>query len=529
LETGKNLSDLARPRGWGRLLLKGLRDLTASISSDFWKDKTLLVTRLGIILYVLTSVIYLGFGQLNNDEGWYLYASKLVYQGALPYRDFAYPQMPLLPYIYGVLQILNPSLFLGRLTSVIISIGAFGMGLVLARRYAGARAGALAALLFAASTFDIYFNSITKTYALVSFCFTATLLVLSSDLQANWKYPLALLYTFLAVLVRITALFFAIPVFLYVLVVAPRRARVWTVLEGVGTSLLAGFFLLPDWPAARWNLFASHLSHWGGVPLFDQIREIITVRLPDLTQTFGPALVLGIASLYFLWQNRDRKAWPRDPLPLVVATVGLVLFAASHLANGIWSVEYVVPAVTVLIPILAIVLSRPYAESGRTARTFLQGVLLAVLLLLPLGESTQHTDLTGGRLPLSEVDQVAAFVAQNSQPDGQVLALEAFAVVVDAHRPALPGMTLSQFSLQPVDTATAQQLHVVNSQMVLDAINRTAAPVVLLTNQDWNDLAAADAANQSAIQRALEQNYRVALVMPNFGQFDHTLYVYLVR
>jgi hypothetical protein len=38
---------------------------------------------------------------IDGDEGFYVYASKLVAAGELPYRDFFYPQMPLLPFLYG--------------------------------------------------------------------------------------------------------------------------------------------------------------------------------------------------------------------------------------------------------------------------------------------------------------------------------------------------------------------------------------------------------------------------------------------
>lgn len=38
-----------------------------------------------ISIYVALSTFYIFFGSMNNDEGWYLYASKLVYAGKIPY------------------------------------------------------------------------------------------------------------------------------------------------------------------------------------------------------------------------------------------------------------------------------------------------------------------------------------------------------------------------------------------------------------------------------------------------------------
>lgn len=119
-------------------------------------------------------------------------------------------------------------------------MGTVGMSVVTARRYGGAWAGALAALLLAGFTLGIYFNSIVKTYALVSFCFAATLFVLSSHIRDNCRYPLALAFALAASLVRVTAAFFVAPILLFVFLRANRLARLMIVLEGIGALLLAG-------------------------------------------------------------------------------------------------------------------------------------------------------------------------------------------------------------------------------------------------------------------------------------------------
>ncbi len=375
-------------------------------AARLFQDKARLATLAGLVLYALGSLLYLEFGQFNADEGWYLYGSTLVLRGRLPYSDFAYTQMPLLPYVYGALQGVSPSLFIGRLTSVAISFGTVGLSVVMAKRYAGAWAGAFAALFLAAFSFGIYFNAIVKTYALVSFCFSATLCVLSSDLKATWKYPLALVYAFGAAMVRISAIFFVAPILLYILIAAPRRARAIVVVESAAAGLLAGFFLLPNWPAARWALISSHMRHWGPTTLWERVVEIMTARPLDILQSFGPVVVLGIAAVYFVLSERT-KPWRRDPRPLAVGTLGLALFAASHLVNGIWGAEYLVPAVTALLPVLAIALGRWKAEVKSAPHVWVRGALVAVTFVLVLQEGTQHLDLATGTSPLTEIDRVA--------------------------------------------------------------------------------------------------------------------------
>ena len=386
-------------------------------------DKTRIVTLLGIGLFVIGCLVYLALGQINADEGWYLYASKLALEGELPYRDFAYTQMPLLPYIYGVIQVVHPSVLWGRLTSVLLSMGTLAISIVIARRYGGARAAAITALLFASFTFCVYFNTIVKTYALVSFFFAATLFFLSSNRGDAAQYLLALLFALGATLVRSTAIFFLAPILVYALAAAPRRqTRALVLLECAAATLVAGVFLLPDWQLARWNLLDSHLSHWGATPILARLRDIIFLRLPELVHSFGPVLVLCAVAMYFFLRYRNARLGSHDSAPLLASTAGLVLFGASHLANGLWEIEYLVPAFTVFLPIVAIALSHVYGEMESASQPLAKVALIAVIFLLPLGESTQHTDLTGGRLPLEEIDQVAAFVAQNSQPTDKVLA-----------------------------------------------------------------------------------------------------------
>ena len=103
------------------------------------------LSRLGIAagaeIFLLSGIVFLFYGKLNMDESWYLYASKLVYQGRLPYRDFAFTQMPLLPYIYGIPQfVFGQSLLIGRVTSLFFTLLSFLLALKVAHRYAGKEA-----------------------------------------------------------------------------------------------------------------------------------------------------------------------------------------------------------------------------------------------------------------------------------------------------------------------------------------------------------------------------------------------------
>ncbi len=493
-----------------------------------FEDKARWATAVGLVLYALASLTYLAFGAFNSDEAWYLYGSKLVMQGLLPYRDFAYTQMPLHPYVYGVLQGLGASFWLGRATSVALSLGVVVLSIAAAKRYAGPWAGAIAALLLAAFSFGVYFDAIVKTYAFVAFCFLATLLVLASDMSDSAKYPLALLYAYAAALVRISAIFFVAPVLLYALIVAPRKVRLLLILEGAAVGLLAGFFVLPSWASARWAIISAHVRHWGPTTTLERITVMLTERPVDIVVSFWPVVILCIAALAVLLAER-RRPWRRDPKPLVAFTLGIALFAGSHLVNGIWVTEYLVPAVTALLPVLAIVLSRWNEGAKNRRRGYGLAALVAVALLLVVQEGAQHLDTASAQSPLTETDRVAALVAELSPPGEPVLALEGLGVAYAAGRPVLPGLALAQFSLQNLDNELAEQYHVVNHGMLIDAVKAKAARVVILTEGDWAMLKAMNPVKTEALRQALEEGYAVALTMPRFGQYEKGIKVYVRR
>src|SRR5437773_1240856 len=121
---------------------------------------------LGAILavYAIASLRLVLLGNVNHDEGYYLYAAKLAWQGQVPYRDFAFFQAPLLLYVYGLPQALvGGSLYAGRLTSFVLGAATLVLVGALARRLAGKLAALIAtALLVATSTFDWVFTT-TRT------------------------------------------------------------------------------------------------------------------------------------------------------------------------------------------------------------------------------------------------------------------------------------------------------------------------------------------------------------------------------
>src|SRR5205807_1747646 len=82
----------------------------------------LLVAALGVALAAVYVPMSL-FRLVDADEGIYLLNAKEVLNGSLPYHDFFYPQMPLLPYVYGLwMKLFGVSWYSGRLLSALLAI-----------------------------------------------------------------------------------------------------------------------------------------------------------------------------------------------------------------------------------------------------------------------------------------------------------------------------------------------------------------------------------------------------------------------
>lgn len=62
------------------------------------------------------------------DEGFYLYAARLIQEGLVPYRDFFFPQPPLAAYTFAALfELFGRSWFVARVVSALCTIAACGV------------------------------------------------------------------------------------------------------------------------------------------------------------------------------------------------------------------------------------------------------------------------------------------------------------------------------------------------------------------------------------------------------------------
>lgn len=131
--------------------------------------KTLLVVVTLLSLAYLAGLLYYAqVRPIDGDEGYYSTAARLVWEGKTPYRDFSYPQGPLLPYIYSWVWAIHPrSLISMRFLSVAcgaIAVFLWGVSLVSVKRLPADVALATFAVVLLNPDW-VSWNVVVKTFA----------------------------------------------------------------------------------------------------------------------------------------------------------------------------------------------------------------------------------------------------------------------------------------------------------------------------------------------------------------------------
>ena len=271
-----------------------------------WSQAVLALATLAVWLVLAALGIWMG--ELNQDEGWYLYAAKSLRLGLVPYRDFAFTQPPMLPLLYAMVfpWISGLGLLGGRLLTALFGAVALLAAAALAMRLAPFRsrrlAMALCVVLVAVNAYQAGFFSVVKTYSLSSMFLLSGLWSLSFVGRRHAVRP-AFLSGFLLACAAATRLSLALApalVALYLLVFS-RRLKPWAWLDfSLGAALAAALFVLPFALMGRegflFGLFEYHTLRETAATSSPFLRWALKAGcLARLAQAYFPALLAALA------------------------------------------------------------------------------------------------------------------------------------------------------------------------------------------------------------------------------------------
>lgn len=470
-------------------------------------------------------VFFVLYRRVNLDEGWYLWASKLVFEGQLPYRDFAYTQAPLLPYIYGLVgQIAGYNLYAGRALTALLALAGALMAGAIARRRGGLSAEVLTLALIAGSLFTATAYTYTATYALTAFFLVLAAFLATGRLPEDRRAALAGLALAAAAGVRLSVIA-ALPfMLLLVALCAQRRWRSLLIATGAtaaGLALVFGPFLLLARENMIYDVFGFHTDRttlaWQAAAVQNTARETVTDFAVLLAAT-----VTGAAAQ--LARRRRPAARAAYAVELLLGLAALVLYVAHFIPrttnpayNALQAPLVAALAGILWARVLAVFRPRPLAVAA-----------LATLLLVGSGLQQWpaiRRNWLVAEPPRNQVETVraaAAYLRENTPVGGQLISFNThLALEADLRVPR--GFEMSIFSYHPTwSTEKAERYRFINNELLLAALER-GADAVALSGVDLNLL---DNEREN-ILAVIHNRYRWAHTVLRFDPYDQDLRIYL--
>lgn len=309
----------------------------------------------GLTLFLLGAA---RLAPLNQDEGWYLLASRRVTQGQIPYRDFTFTQGPVFPLVYALAEPLVRmwGLYGGRIVQVLLSLLTLGV----LKASAPVKAFPLLLALFCLPV-HLQFSLTVKTYALAGLFLT--LAVHFWFQQTRKSLIMSALFLSLATATRLSLGVFLLPLCVSLSgrrneLSAKTVALFLLCYAGISAVLLLPFLLID--PASVWFQWVGfHQARSLGLAPMFRVGSLLR-----LLHAWLPTLLVGG---WFL----QRKALS---CPDRAVAFGLALTGGLHLMTPFPYEEYQTPLYTVLLMLLFRNLNREAVLSRH------RGLVLAAVL-----------------------------------------------------------------------------------------------------------------------------------------------------
>ena len=468
--------------------------------------RTVLLAALGAALYGVVALYLVLNGATNVDEGFYGLISRAVMGGLVPYRDFAYTQMPLFPYIQGsVMKVIGFGFIEQRLASGLWALLTVAIGTTwLWRRKGPALACAFAALMTTGLQW-MYFAHLGKTHAFVGLVVLAAVLVALSEQPFTARMFWFSLLGVLAVGCRLPTGPFFLIVWTGLLA---REFSARNLARAVALPTLFSVVLLAPFIAAAPRAF------WFWALDFHRVSNVLKywhLSYGDMFE-FAPAVnVMLVLLAAGLAMRRLRLAAPLD----IVLLALIATFTLNVIPRGTYP-EYAMPEVPGLV--LALVLAFGALPQFAGAPWAWGALCLVNLVGLPVIDTAVY----------AETRKAASFVRQFQQP-GFPFVGSASIIALEAGSPVDPRMLMGSFCCTEVyDEAGAAKLHMMTPAGIARLMEDPRCDVFVLfhslnVNFTWS------MPGFNAISRPAIDRYKVVLARDFVLEYGDSNYVVFIR
>ena len=321
---------------------------------------------------------------IDGDEGFYLLASRLVLLHRVPYIDFLYVQMPLLPYVYaGWLKVFGISWVAARMLAALLSTV---LGLLIfvevCRQTRRWQAGLAAVGLYAFCTNIFSWYPVAKTYSLSMLLLFAAYVIVARLREGSspWLPAAAGVLFGLSIDTRLYLVAVA-PVFLWWLVGSkpPRLARGLYFIAGIVAGLLPAILLFAAAPRRfLFNNLGYHAlrSGVGIISAWGQKARALWYAMFGLGDTGLQLTMLALAACFFVIAVKKWRSGAAVSM-IIAAVLGVVSILPTPVNSQYWCV--CVPfLIMALVGAGSEYLDNPQSQTAKS-RTAVLACLLAVV------------------------------------------------------------------------------------------------------------------------------------------------------
>lgn len=524
-----------------------------------------------VVAAVILSAANLYLGDLNQDEGWYLYAARMVAAGQWPYVDFAFTQGPVMPLVYALFApvIAAGGLAGGRLITALLGLVAAVLAARLAARLVNPELRAGAALttfiLIGVNVYQSYFCTVVKTYSLTALFLMLGFLALTGGWTRRRAGLMLIAGAFMALAAgtRVSAGVILPIVFLCLL--ASRRFSpplAWLYF-GLGATVMTSLVFLPFLILAPESLLYCimqyhALRHSGGGLMTLAFKVGFLSRL---LQAYFVAFIVGVFIVCTKWAQARAPAAMATPAatdtPTAMAVPAAMTAPAATITPVLMRILWLSIAAITLIhflapfpyddyqvfvfPLLAIAITNAAIRLvGRRGALWLTLAIL-VASLGAAGSSPLNQDwfiqgrdriwwLIKDRSPLQKLRDTADLIRRETQPGNLLLTQDPY-IAVEADRQVPRGLEMGQFSYFPaLSDNQAAQLHVFNRAGFERLLRTTEAPIAALSGYalaiQSPEIMPLTAEDQTLFTEIVASRYTPMTNVPCFGQAYTTLKIY---
>jgi hypothetical protein len=512
---------------------------------------------LAVVGAVLLSGANVVLGDLNQDEGWYLYAAKMVSQGYVPYRDFAFTQGPMLPSMYALVYpvVTQWGVLGGRVITAVLGLLACGCAAGLAGRMAPPRWKAVAGwsvfMLLGLNVYHSYFTAIVKTYSLCSVFLVCGLLALSvAEKSARREWLFGLLSGFLmagAAGTRLSAgAAMAVTGFYLLFRFGFRHWRAWVAYGLGGVSGLTVIYARYLWLAPAGMRFG--LLEYHGLRSAGSLWQMLMFKAGFLSRMvqgyYLIAVLCVVCALLYMVGRRVKEGEGQSPCGLMLLWLIGVVLTVVHASAPFPYDDYQVVVMPVLAMACVVGLVRWLAARFACTVVWRNSVLAVVFAACAAGAVSSPINqdwMVLGRdriwwvmkqqpdiMLLRKVGQI---LREQAKPGDRLLTQDTY-LAVEANMNVPRGLEMGPFSYYPgfSDERAEAVGGVLNAGSMRRLLAETDAPWAAFSGYGLSirspEVERLEMDERMELEQALHKNYTLITTVPDFGQGHTRLRIY---